>query len=137
MTPASVPRHLFVYGTLKSGFQNPYARMLRARAQLVSTAWVRGQLYNLGAYPGLVAADDTRSRVHGELFRIEPSAAGLLSLIDRYEGCDRDSPEPHAFMRWPAVAHLKDGTKRLAWAYYYTGSTAGRPRISSGRFTRL
>lgn len=126
------PRHLFVYGTLGPGFQNPYARLLNARAQRVAPAWVYGRLYNLGFYPGLAAEERERGKVFGHLYKT-PDAQGLFHHLDRYEGCDEGTPEPHLFRRVRTVAHLAGAVKIPAWAYHYMGETDGRPRILSGR----
>lgn len=133
VTRQSEPRHIFVYGTLKRSFSNPYARLLRAHARFVSEAWVQGELVNLGPYPGLVPAPNGRARVFGELFRLDDANA-LLRQIDRYEGCDPDEPGPRPFVRRTAFAHLMGGGTELAWVYYFSGATLGRPPIRSGRF---
>lgn len=132
------PRHLFVYGTLMSRFRHPDAMLLRARARLVGPASVSGALYSLGAYPGLVLAEDvgspaSRSLVHGELYAL-PSIAGLLARLDRYEGCHPDDPEPWPFGRMIAPTTLSTGRRYNAWVYAYRGPTAGRVRLASGRF---
>lgn len=74
---------LFVYGTLRSGFENEYARMLRAGSEFVGEAEVTGSLRAVGEYTALVAEGE--GVVRGELYRMrEPEK--LLRVLDDYEG---------------------------------------------------
>ncbi len=76
---------LFVYGTLRRGCDNDWARKLHAQSDFVGTARVRGQVYRTGAYTGLV--DDVDGWVSGEVFRLrEPEP--LFAELDDYEGSD-------------------------------------------------
>ena len=43
---------LFVYGTLRSEFDNQYARLLRSQAELVGPATVPGSIYRVSTIPG-------------------------------------------------------------------------------------
>jgi gamma-glutamylcyclotransferase (GGCT)/AIG2-like uncharacterized protein YtfP len=127
------PRHLFVYGTLMSGFRNPYGAVLRTRGRLLGAASVQGELYCLGAYPGLIVADDACGRVFGELYEIGNGGA-VLPHLDRFEGLF--DPEPQPFARRVAPATLHTGARFPAWVYVYLGPVSGRVRLSSGRFAR-
>ncbi|MBP6535884.1 MAG: gamma-glutamylcyclotransferase, partial [Xylophilus sp.] len=50
----------------------------------VGTAQVAGQMYNLGAYPGLVlpAGQEQGARVQGEVYAIEPALEAVLDEIE-------------------------------------------------------
>ena len=74
---------LFVYGTLRSGFDNPYAQLLRARSVFVGKAAVRGTVRETGQYPAFMPGPD--GEVAGELYRLETPVATLATLDD-YEG---------------------------------------------------
>ena len=74
-------KHLvFVYGTLRRGS----ARAMSIRfpgSRFVADAQVRGSLYDLGAYPGLLL-DDSNSLVVGEVYEVDNET---LSKLDDFE----------------------------------------------------
>src|SRR5713226_7977498 len=80
----SEPRNLFVYGTLRRGAQNEFARLLREQADLIGAGRVRGTLYDLDDYPGLVVPANTQRWVRGEVYRMKDRK--LLAALDEYEG---------------------------------------------------
>lgn len=71
--------HLFTYGTLRPG--SAPARELLAGCDRVSTATVRGTLYDLGEYPALLLTGE--DEVEGEIWRCP---TGVLPRLDAYEG---------------------------------------------------
>ncbi|MFB8786923.1 gamma-glutamylcyclotransferase family protein, partial [Pasteurella multocida] len=73
--------HLFVYGTLMSHTRTAKALRLGRAAELIGPATLRGLLYRISWYPGLVEGD---GRVHGEVHRLKDPAASLVWL-DAYE----------------------------------------------------
>jgi len=79
----SVSDYLFVYGTLKRGFNR--ARFLNS-AEFIGEAATepRYRLYNCGEYPGLVESHDGLS-IRGELYRFSPLR---WELLDEVEGVD-------------------------------------------------
>ena len=74
---------LFVYGTLRSGFDNPHARLLRANSCFVGHATVRGSVHQVGGYAAFRPDGDTD--VKGELYRLD-DPEGTLATLDEYEG---------------------------------------------------
>lgn len=62
---------LFVYGTLKTGIGPTYS--------------IRGQMYDLGAFPGVVGISGGSGRVEGEIRHV---SADQLKRFDVYEGVD-------------------------------------------------
>jgi gamma-glutamylcyclotransferase (GGCT)/AIG2-like uncharacterized protein YtfP len=110
--------HLFVYGTLRQGSNNKFARLLAEQAHFVGPARVRGRLYDFGRYPGARSEDGS---IVGEIFRLDKPDK-LLATLDDYEG-----PE---YERSIAPAHTDDGTVDC-WIYWYKGSVRGES-IASG-----
>ena len=51
--PPAATRHVFVYGTLRRGGSNDITRLAPA-PRFVGSAQLAGQMYDLGAYPGLI-----------------------------------------------------------------------------------
>jgi gamma-glutamylcyclotransferase (GGCT)/AIG2-like uncharacterized protein YtfP len=82
---------LFVYGTLRSEFNNQYARLLRSQAELVGRATVPGSIYRVTHYPAFrperLSATAPVGEVHGELYRLSDPEVTLKAL-DEYEGSE-------------------------------------------------
>lgn len=105
---------LFVYGTLRSNFDNPYALLLRSNAKLVGRATVPGSIFRVGNYPAY--KPEPAGEVQGELYSLTDPATTLKAL-DEYEGPD--------FER----VVVND-----AWLYRYKKTPPMYSRISSGDF---
>jgi len=105
--------HLFLYGTLMRGGAAHASFSLHERLAHVADASVRGRLYDLGGYPGLVDGD---GRVKGEVHRILDPA--VLAELDRYEACDPLHEETSEYVR-RAIALPALGIE--AWVYLYRG----------------
>jgi gamma-glutamylcyclotransferase (GGCT)/AIG2-like uncharacterized protein YtfP len=80
--------YLFVYGTLKSQFDNEMAKFLRQEAKLVGEASVIGHLYLLGWYPGLVL-DADGYEIKGEVYQLNEESEDILLKLDDYEGVEQ------------------------------------------------
>jgi gamma-glutamylcyclotransferase (GGCT)/AIG2-like uncharacterized protein YtfP len=107
---------LFVYGTLRSPFQNDYAKLLRARAELIGPAVVSGSIFRIVNHPGY--RPEPAGTVHGELYRLYDPAE-TLRLLDAYEG-----PE---YERVQVENH---------WIYQFNTQPPAEARIASGDFCR-
>lgn len=121
---------LFVYGTLRRGFDGAMARQLRAAARYVGSGTVAGRLYRIADYPGLVPGPD--GQVAGDLFALDDPAA-TLALLDEYEECAAHHPQPHEYRREQLVVETADGPV-TAWTYIYARDVAGLPLIAGGDF---
>ena len=107
---------LFVYGTLRSEFENRYAKLLRSRAELVGPAVVAGSIYRIADYPGY--RPQPAGSVYGELYRIaDPEAT--FRILDEYEG--------------PEYERVRLET---CWIYQLRTQPAESIRIQSGDFCR-
>lgn len=71
--------HVFVYGTLRCGQANDITR-LEPPPVYVGPAVVRGTLFHLGAYPGLLLGPG--GDVHGEVYAISPELEVQLDEIE-------------------------------------------------------
>lgn len=76
---------IFVYGTLRSEFDNPYARRLREEADFIGKATMPGSIFRVGKYLGYKR--EPEGIVHGELWRLRDPETTLAAL-DVYEGSD-------------------------------------------------
>ncbi len=120
------PPRLFVYGTLRRGFENRYARLLDRSARYLGPARVLGRLYDLGRYPGIQLQMEPEEWVTGDLFRLR-NAAATLDVLDEYEG--------PAFERVAATAIRPNGARTRCWVYEYRRPLPQDRRILSGDYT--
>jgi gamma-glutamylcyclotransferase (GGCT)/AIG2-like uncharacterized protein YtfP len=84
---------------------------------------VRGVLYHLGKYPGLILSN-TAGWVYGEVYRLTDEQ--LLIELDEYEGS--------SFERVTVDALLDSGATEQCWVYIYRGDVSGHPVIASGDY---
>lgn len=123
--------YLFVYGSLMSGVQSRVAQTLHQQARLVGQGTIRGYLYDLGQYPGLVLHQQAGC-VQGHVFRLH-TASGLLAFLDEYEGIIPGHPEQSEYSRAMAPV-LVNEEKLTCWMYLYNQSVAGLALIESGDY---
>lgn len=120
--PATGPVLVFVYGTLRRGGSN-HVRM--AGARFIAAATVRGRLYRIEWYPGLVL-DAAAGEVKGELFAVEPwQMAGL----DDYEGDE--------YRRVRTTVATADGAPLTAWVWEWLGPVDEAQRIAGGDWVKV
>ena len=108
---------VFVYGTLRRGGSNAF-RM--EGAEFAGMATVRGRLYPISWYPGLVL-DAAAGPVTGELFRV---GSAQLAALDAFEG--------EEYRRVKAEAFTEDGRSHDAWLWEWILSVEGRPPLAGG-----
>ena len=81
----STERRVFVYGTLRRGEQRDI-NLLRPAPRWVGSGLIRGALYDLGTYPGVVldagAVKGTGGVVRGEVYAITPALELVLDEIE-------------------------------------------------------
>ena len=123
--------YLFVYGTLLRRSRHPMARFLAERARYVGSAKVRGRLYDLGRYPGMLEPATESDWVHGDLYDLGEGTTTLAEL-DAYELAE--SPLPAYFDRQLAMAALPNGTSAPAWVWWYRGEVSETQRVAAGRY---
>lgn len=111
------PKLLFVYGTLRSEFDNRYARLLRKQATLLGRASVAGAIYRISHYPGYRA--EPVGEVHGELYELHDPAT--LETLDDYEGSEFERVKI-------------DVSGAAAWIYQFREEPPPGSRIASGDF---
>lgn len=78
-------RYVFVYGTLRRGEPRDI-NLLRPQPRWVGLGGIRGALYDLGTYPGVVldagAVEGAACVVRGEVYAIAPALEQLLDQIE-------------------------------------------------------
>jgi len=82
-----VPKHLFVYGSLRTESPHPLAVKLRTQGSLIGKGSAAGILYDLGRYPAAMFGAEHKSLVIGEIFAL-PRDGRLLRELDYFEGTE-------------------------------------------------
>jgi gamma-glutamylcyclotransferase (GGCT)/AIG2-like uncharacterized protein YtfP len=126
-------RHLFVYGTLLSSFDNEFARLLVRSGTLLGRARIPARLYRFDHYPAAVLSTVPGEWVIGELYRLDDPAATLAAL-DAYEDAGPAAEPPALFLRTETIATLDDATQLPTWVYVYNRPVTESRRILSGDY---
>lgn len=106
--------YLFVYGTLLQP-GNEFAVYLAQHSYFTSPGKIKGKLYDIGEYPGLIV-DDTAGYVWGSTYKIE--SEDVLTELDMYEGIGTDEEQPHLYRRRLLPVETDNGLV-TAWVYAY------------------
>ena len=132
---------LFVYGTLLLAQNHPLGDVLRDNATLIGRGSIRARLHIIpdpqtgaDAYPGATRGRRAVDRVHGELYLLRDDFAELLKVLDAYENCSPEFPEPHEFQRRRVKVELADRTVVDAVAYLYNWDIAKARLVPDGQF---
>jgi gamma-glutamylcyclotransferase (GGCT)/AIG2-like uncharacterized protein YtfP len=72
-------RHVFVYGTLRTGQERDINR-LHPKPVFIGCSQIKGTLYDLGSYPGVRLGGERW--VQGEVYQITPELERLLDEIE-------------------------------------------------------
>ena len=110
---------LFTYGTLDPSHAPAEIDDVLATFVPAGEASVRGHLYQLQEYPGLVL-DEAAEPVAGLLFDVPEEA---WPRLDAYEGFDAEVRESSLFVRERATVRRPDGTGESVWIYLYNRHT--------------
>ena len=116
---------VFVYGTLRRGGSNHF-RM--AGAEFVAAGSVRGSIYRIDWYPGLVL-DEEAGDVIGEIYQVEPA---LLAELDLFEGLPAGEIEGSEYRRVRTEASSADGRKFHAWVWEWLGPIDSAKKVTGG-----
>ena len=112
---------LVFYGTLMAAYPTQDRLGIRHRLEPAGTCLVRGQLHDLGWYPGLVGGGRL---IRAELYRALDQA--VLEILDRFEGFDPADPAGSEYLRLEMALH----EPRLpAWVYVYNRPVEMRPLV--------
>jgi gamma-glutamylcyclotransferase (GGCT)/AIG2-like uncharacterized protein YtfP len=126
-------QHLFVYGLLRPGMNEPMGRFLERNARLMGKGRVRGRLYLVADYPGLVSGAAPTVTVIGDVYALRDPVR-VLRELDDYEGCAPASPPPHEYVRRIRPVTLGAGRRLPAWVYLYNRSVRGLRLVPGGDF---
>lgn len=131
MQPAS--NNLFVYGSLRSGFNHPAYAYISKYFKLIAPAKVQAKLYDLGDFPAATPTDENFF-VIGELYTLARSEEynWAFGQLDDYEGVCVEEGELALYRRDLAEIILPDNSSTTAWVYWYNQPLEGYPLVPSG-----
>lgn len=122
---------LFVfYGLLQPVSESfPHVIDLAGSGAFLGEARIRGDLYDVGGYPGMVAGDGL---VCGTLYRIDDPV--IVPEIDAFEDIVPGEEAESLYRREQHPVLNADGvpTGQTAWVYVFNKSLAEDPKIESG-----
>jgi gamma-glutamylcyclotransferase (GGCT)/AIG2-like uncharacterized protein YtfP len=128
-----VSGRLFLYGTLLPELARPALAAHVARLTPLGPATVRGRLYDLGPYPGLILDAIPAGPVAGELFAL-PADPAVLRALDEYEGYDPTGPAACLFRRVECEATVPGGGTVPCWVYVYAGDVSRAEPVAGGDY---
>lgn len=120
---------LFVYGTLLQK-DNQFGVYLKKYCAFLSTGKIKGRLYDIGEYPGLVLNPEGYF-INGNIYSVDSEE--VLQALDAYEGVGPLENQPNLYLRinCPVVTNCGEAN---AWVYVYNLPVVGLPEIKSGNY---
>lgn len=124
--------HLFVYGSLLSGFKSHAYDYIKRYFKLLGEASVTGTMYDLGTHPVAISKNTGRT-IKGELYEIiNPHELSFaIAQIDDHEGMYPEEGEEVFFER-EAADIIFNGATITAWIYWYNRDVSDKPVVESG-----
>jgi gamma-glutamylcyclotransferase (GGCT)/AIG2-like uncharacterized protein YtfP len=123
--------YLFVYGTLLEG-KNKFGAYLKNNSQFYQKGKFNGKLYDIGEYPGAISDPKCDAWIHGSIF-IMHEPAGMLKVLDDYEGFGEAYPQPNEFIRELLDVETDDKAVKC-WVYLYNWPVDNLKLIISGDY---
>lgn len=117
-------QYIALYGSLMKSMGGLEKLCIRNELMFIDHCEIKGALYDLGHYPGLVLEDGI---VKGELYRILDLS--ILNRLDRFERSNPDKPEKSLYIR-TSVTLIRP--EQQAWVYVYNQRLKAVQRIESG-----
>ena len=129
MTRGSKAYYLFVYGTLRKGFDLPLKKKISQNIEWMGGSEIKGKLYDIGKYPGALPLEkNEKSVIRGEVIRIN-NPVKVMKVLDNYEGYDPKKLKDSEYYREREKVVLENGKKVDAWVYWYNFPVEGKKRI--------
>jgi gamma-glutamylcyclotransferase (GGCT)/AIG2-like uncharacterized protein YtfP len=134
-TASSEKDRVFVYGTLRKGSCH-HQVLQKLHTRFIAYGSVKGQLYDLGEYPGARKGGSAGDRVQGEVYLL-PASGRALKVLDKFEGYNRTNPQGSLFRREKAVVNLVNGDDLHAWIYWLHHTCDTKRRVRSGKYRQV
>nr|WP_294903110.1 gamma-glutamylcyclotransferase family protein [uncultured Lacibacter sp.] len=123
---------LFVYGSLRSGFQGSAFQYIAPYFTKLADGKVKGKLYDLGEFPAALPSND-EAFIIGELYQANSTEEfnWAITQLDDYEGVHPEEGEEQLYERAKATVFTDKG-EFAAWIYWYKLDVTDKPVIESG-----
>lgn len=124
---------LFVYSSLRKGFQLPAYEYMVKYFRFISTGKVKGILRDSETGPVATPTDEDKF-IKGELYELEKKEnfSFVFGQLDDYEGLSAEEGALTLYRRELTTVFKEDGSATEAWIYWFTGDVSGKPVIESG-----
>jgi gamma-glutamylcyclotransferase (GGCT)/AIG2-like uncharacterized protein YtfP len=122
---------VFFYGTLMAGFDRRRRAGIDDKLRYIGRGSIQGALFDLGIYPAAVPSPD--GHIWGEVYEMS-DVTPVLEALDDIEGYRDDDPDRSLYLRKQVEVTLRDGTRALAWVYFYNAPLGQAQRIASGDY---
>lgn len=124
--------YLFVYGSLRKGFQHSAYNYIKRYFDFVADAKTKGVMVDMGEFPAASPSNDAHYIV-GELYQLKNLSEYdfAFAQLDDYEGLCVEAGEIPMFRRELVIAETETDNKE-AWVYWFNDSIEGYPLIASG-----
>jgi gamma-glutamylcyclotransferase (GGCT)/AIG2-like uncharacterized protein YtfP len=122
--------YLFAYGTLMPDCVPAQMRSACRGIELVGRGTVRGLLYDLGSFPGVVEGDGV---VRGVVLQVPQQA---WAALDEYEACPGPEHPNGLFHRIKTRAKMENGEEVECWLYVYARDVSKLMPVASGLWER-
>lgn len=124
--------YLFVYSSLRRGFQENAYSYLTRYFNYVADAKVKGVLSDFGD-KAVATPTEEEKYITGELYKLNiDNSSFVFGQLDDYEGLNPEEGERPMYRREIATVYADDGTQGDAWVYWYNGEVGDKPVIESG-----
>lgn len=132
--------YLFVYGSLLLGIDTPITRFLATYSKFVGEGVARGQLFDLGSYPGFHYLPHAHDSVSGHVLKLTQEDT-VFSVLDEYEGVrftmKAETPvsedDTDEYRRIQIEVFCQDKPIN-AWCYVLNKMDESYSRIPSGKY---
>ncbi|MFC0517497.1 gamma-glutamylcyclotransferase [Mucilaginibacter angelicae] len=124
---------LFVYGTLLQA-GNEFAEYLNKHCKFISDGKIKGQLYDIGEYPGAVIDNTEERYIYGSIFMMDDPET-ILKVIDDYEGIGDLYRHPQEYTRDEVAIHTDNGIISC-WMYLYNLPVASYKEVITGNYVQ-
>lgn len=132
----AAPATLFVYGTLRKGFNHPMSKILADSANYIGKGTFSGLLFDRGPYPAAIACDDKDCLVHGDVYELH-EVNSILQVMDEYEGVGELLETGVTFERKQVEVRMEDGARHRAWVYLHSGYSEHFIPIEGGDYLKF
>jgi len=118
---------------------NAMAAWLEHKADWIETAFIKGQLFDIGDYPGAITYPDCTDKVWGDIYSMDDdfSGAKILDTLDEFEECTEHFSIPHEYRRIKTPVYRSNGLSLEAWFYCYNRPIEQFKRIIRGDYVEF